>query len=69
MDLDSLLNAAPALPYAAALASACPLMALPLNSASGRIAAVRRALAVDSLGRFGRRGSAAGSGAGIVPAL
>jgi len=30
-NLDSLLNAAPALPYAAALASACPLMALPLN--------------------------------------
>ena len=31
VNLDSLLNAAPALPYAAALASACPLMALPLN--------------------------------------
>jgi hypothetical protein len=31
VDLDSLLNASPALPYAAALASACPLMALPLN--------------------------------------
>ena len=31
MNLDTLLNAAPALPYAAALASACPLMALPLN--------------------------------------
>jgi hypothetical protein len=30
-DLDVLLKAAPALPYAAALASACPLMALPLN--------------------------------------
>ena len=30
-NLDSLLSAAPALPYAAALASACPLMALPLN--------------------------------------
>jgi len=29
--LDTLLNASPALPYAAALASACPLMALPLN--------------------------------------
>lgn len=29
--LDVLLNASPALPYAAALASACPLMALPLN--------------------------------------
>ncbi len=29
--LDELLNASPALPYAAALASACPLMALPLN--------------------------------------
>ena len=28
---DALLNASPALPYAAALASACPLMALPLN--------------------------------------
>jgi hypothetical protein len=31
VDLDSLLKVAPALPYAAALASACPLMALPLN--------------------------------------
>jgi len=31
VNLDALLNAAPALPYAAALASACPLMALPLN--------------------------------------
>jgi hypothetical protein len=31
VDLDTLLNAAPALPYAAALASGCPLMALPLN--------------------------------------
>jgi hypothetical protein len=31
VNLDSLLKAAPALPYAAALASACPLMALPLN--------------------------------------
>lgn len=30
-DLDVLLKAAPGLPYAAALASACPLMALPLN--------------------------------------
>jgi type IV pilus assembly PilN-like protein len=29
--LDTLFNASPALPYAAALASACPLMALPLN--------------------------------------
>jgi len=29
--LDTLLHASPALPYAAALASACPLMALPLN--------------------------------------
>jgi hypothetical protein len=29
--LDTLLNASPALPYAAALASACPLMALPVN--------------------------------------
>ena len=29
--LDTLLNASPALSYAAALASACPLMALPLN--------------------------------------
>ena len=29
--LDILLSASPALPYAAALASACPLMALPLN--------------------------------------
>jgi hypothetical protein len=31
VNLDTLLNTAPALPYAAALASACPLMALPLN--------------------------------------
>ncbi|MDP8991006.1 MAG: hypothetical protein M3N41_13115 [Acidobacteriota bacterium] len=31
VDLDTLLKTAPALPYAAALASACPLMALPLN--------------------------------------
>jgi hypothetical protein len=31
VSLDALLNASPALPYAAALASACPLMALPLN--------------------------------------
>jgi len=31
VNLDALLKAAPALPYAAALASACPLMALPLN--------------------------------------
>lgn len=31
VSLDTLLNASPALPYAAALASACPLMALPLN--------------------------------------
>jgi len=31
VNLDLVLNAAPALPYAAALASACPLMALPLN--------------------------------------
>ncbi len=31
VNLDTLLQAAPALPYAAALASACPLMALPLN--------------------------------------
>jgi hypothetical protein len=29
--LDTLFNASPALPYAAALASACPLMALPVN--------------------------------------
>jgi hypothetical protein len=31
VSLDALLNTAPGLPYAAALASACPLMALPLN--------------------------------------
>jgi hypothetical protein len=31
VSLESLLNTSPALPYAAALASACPLMALPLN--------------------------------------
>jgi hypothetical protein len=31
VNLDTLLKTAPALPYAAALASACPLMALPLN--------------------------------------
>ena len=69
VSLDVLLNAAPALPYAAALASACPLMALPLNLLPGRPAAVRLALAVDSLRRSGRRGVAAGGGAGIVPAL
>ena len=31
VSLDALFNVSPALPYAAALASACPLMALPLN--------------------------------------
>ena len=67
--LDTLFNASPALPYAAALASACPLMALPLNLLPAELRPVRCALAVDSLRRLGRRCSAIGCCAGTLPAL